>query len=153
MGLTPAKGLVAHVADRVHSELNGKRFNIQRAFRVWSAMRVLELIEENSQSGASKSLDLVVTSPCIFEPVDQSDAEGTCQFTVKVMLVELNLVKVRDLVVSADGSYAFTGTHHTSYRWERNYNAGTQTEHIYTVYRVTVARDKSATYEVLEAQH
>ena len=73
-----------------------------------------------------------------YEPVDSDDLR-------EVMLDPVSVT------VLPDGTYKFVGTHHESYVWERNYNAGYQTEHTYTTYEVTV-NGECVTFEITDTK-
>lgn len=60
------------------------------------------------------------------------------------------LLEPVSLTILPDGKYVFTGTHHTSYTWERNYCGGFQTEHTYTDYEVVVCSDGTLSHQKVE---
>lgn len=84
-------------------------------------------------------------------PVCDGDGEQSFVVAGRVPIITLELERLRDATLQPDGSYSFVGTHHTSYSWERNYNAGWQEEHTYVDYRISV-KDGRALYEVIDTR-
>ena len=78
--------------------------------------------------------------------------EAPVELTLHLRIRWVELKDIRSLTKEPDGTYSFMGTHHSEYSWERNYNAGWQTEHSATHYRISAHRDGRATYSVEKSE-
>ncbi|HEY8886829.1 MAG TPA: hypothetical protein VIM31_05030 [Candidatus Microsaccharimonas sp.] len=99
---------------------------------------------------ADVTVQVAITDSLRFEDAHRTrDGDVIVQGSLKVREIELGNLDA--LTLNRDGSYSFTGVHHTFFTWEYNYNAGTGREDTRTTYKISVSPNGTGSYEVLDS--